>query len=91
MKCPTELLGEQRRWQCPCCDYFSLPVRGQYDICPICGWEDDGLDLDRPDEASGPNHATLREARAVFEQTGGNVDVSHYERRPRRVGAAKPC
>jgi hypothetical protein len=56
--------------QCPACDYFSLPKRGQYEICPVCFWEDDGLDLDRIDVVSGPNHLTLREARANFRQIG---------------------
>lgn len=56
--------------QCPVCDYFSLPKRGDYDICRICFWEDDGLDVDRLDVHSGPNHATLREARANFLRVG---------------------
>ena len=56
--------------QCPCCDYFSLTARASYDICAICYWEDDGQDLDRLDEVSGPNHITLREARRNFEHIG---------------------
>jgi len=57
-------------FQCPCCDYFTLSARGEYDICPICFWEDDGLDLDRLDIPSGPNHMTLREGRHHFKQFG---------------------
>ena len=56
--------------QCPCCDYFTLEERGRYDICPVCFWEDSGQDLDRIDEHSGPNHQTLREARAHFTEFG---------------------
>jgi hypothetical protein len=56
--------------QCPACDYFTLANRGQYEICPICFWEDNGLDLDRPDVISGPNHLTLREARTNFQEIG---------------------
>ena len=59
------------REQCPCCDYISLPERGNYLICPICFWEDDGLDLDQLDVSSGPNHGiTLREGRANFAKFG---------------------
>jgi hypothetical protein len=59
------------RAQCPCCDYFSLPERGMYLICPICFWEDDGQDLDQLDILSGPNHGiTLGEARTNFTQFG---------------------
>jgi hypothetical protein len=57
-------------FQCPCCDFFTLGARGEYDICPVCFWEDAGLDLDRPDQPSGPNHLTLREGRHNFRQFG---------------------
>jgi hypothetical protein len=56
--------------QCPCCDYLTLPRRGQYDICPVCFWEDDGNDLSRLDVHSGPNHMPLREARENFARIG---------------------
>lgn len=59
------------REQCPCCDYISLAKRGNYLICPICFWEDDGQDTDELDEESGPNHGiTLREGRANFRKFG---------------------
>lgn len=54
------------KYQCPCCDYFTLEEIGTYDICQICFWENDGLDIDRLDKHSGPNHMTLREGRANF-------------------------
>jgi hypothetical protein len=46
---------------CPCCQYRTLSQRGQYDICPVCNWEDTGVD----DMCvySGPNHSTLAEAK----------------------------
>lgn len=60
------------REQCPCCDYITLPERGGYLICPICFWEDDGLDIDELDIHSGPNHITLREGRANFKEFGAS-------------------
>ncbi len=56
--------------QCPCCDYFTLAERGDYSICRVCFWEDDGLDIDELDQHSGPNHMTLREARKNFLELG---------------------
>ena len=56
--------------QCPCCDYYSLRERGGFEVCPVCYWEDDGQDLDRLDELSGPNHITLRAARLNFQRMG---------------------
>lgn len=59
------------RHQCPCCDFVTLPERGNYLICPVCFWEDDGQDHDELDVASGPNHGiTLREGRANFQKFG---------------------
>ena len=34
---------------CPGCGFPSLPARGEFDICEICSWEDDGQD----DHAAG--------------------------------------
>jgi len=58
------------REQCPCCDYYSLPERGNYLVCPICFWEDEGQDLHDTDEYSGPNHMTLQEGRENFTSIG---------------------
>lgn len=57
--------------QCSCCDHFTLDGRGDWEICPVCFWEDDGFGLDEADSRSGANHGlTLREARANFARIG---------------------
>ena len=57
--------------QCPCCDFITLPERGEYLICPVCFWEDDGQDIDALDEPSGTNHGlTLGRGRSNFQQFG---------------------
>lgn len=57
--------------QCDCCDYFTLPSKGDWEICPVCYWEDDVFGLEEPDAPSGANHGlTLREAKANFELLG---------------------
>ena len=59
------------REQCPCCDYISLAERGNYLICKVCFWEDDGQDIDEIDEESAPNHfITLRQGRKNFKEFG---------------------
>jgi hypothetical protein len=46
----------------PCCALPTLEERAQYDICPVCWWEDDGTDGTSP---FSPNHGvTLEQARA---------------------------
>ena len=61
---------EEQPFPCPCCDFFTLPARHSYLICPVCYWEDDGQDLDRLDDVSVPNHMTLRAARRNFKSFG---------------------
>lgn len=53
---------------CPCCNYQTLVQRGQYDICPVCFWEDDGNN--DPNRYSGPNHTTLLEGRSNYQEYG---------------------
>lgn len=62
--------------QCPCCDYFTLTNRGDYEICVICFWEDDGLDLTELTTHSGPNHITLEEGRFNFLKFGACEEKS---------------
>lgn len=63
---------QDKPYQCPCCDYYSLERRGAHEICPVCYWEDDGHDMDRLDEVSSANHITLRRARMNFERIGAS-------------------
>jgi hypothetical protein len=30
-----------KKYSCPCCGYKTIGSDGNYDICPICFWEDD--------------------------------------------------
>lgn len=58
-------------YPCICCGYLSRtkPSQGDYDICPICFWEDDplqnGEDLDY---SGGANAVSLNQARINFKE-----------------------
>jgi len=58
-------------YPCPCCGYevFAGPP-GTYEICPICFWEDDLVQLAFPDLAGGANKCSLIEAQQNFERVG---------------------
>src|SRR5438552_1522380 len=85
------------RHLCPCCDYISLPERGNYLICRVCFWEDDGQDIDQLDVRSGPNNGiTLRTGRAHFAEFGAcersmlqhvadSEERASFARKPRSV------
>jgi Cysteine-rich CPCC len=64
-------VGTMQLLQCPCCDYFTLEKRVDWEICPVCYWEDDGHDLDLLDSPSGCNHGlTLRQGGENFRRLG---------------------
>ncbi|WNZ10622.1 CPCC family cysteine-rich protein [Streptomyces sp. 11x1] len=53
---------------CPCCFQPTLEERANFEICPECGWEDDGQDdADAHVVRGGPNGSlSLTRARAEF-------------------------
>jgi hypothetical protein len=55
---------------CPVCDYHALPIRGNWDTCPVCGWKSDPVQEAVPDEAVGANNVSLNHARQIFARTG---------------------
>ena len=74
--------------QCPCCDYYTLQSRGDYEICGVCNWEDEIVSLDMP---SAPNHdITLRQARVNFKKyftLDPNPEYYQIRKKPRKEWA----
>jgi len=59
------------RYPCPCCGYLVFEEEpGSYDICPICFWEDDLLQLRFADAAGGANRVSLREGQRAYIAAG---------------------
>lgn len=73
---------------CPCCDYLTLTERGQYEICEVCFWEDDGTQS--LDGYSAPNRLFLVMGQENFIKLGAcderavskvkNDAKSHYKK-----------
>jgi hypothetical protein len=83
-------LREAPRFSCDCCGHKTVLNVGYYEICPVCGWEDDRNGGARPEGAaadvhSGPNHVTLTQARKNFAEFGAST-----ERRRDREGWLRP-
>lgn len=65
----VEVIGdEDNLLECLCCGYKTIEERGEYDICPVCFWEDDGTN--ELEKYSHPNHMTLGDAQLNFRRFG---------------------
>jgi len=52
---------------CPVCGEYEFESLDSYDICPVCGWEDDAYQADNPDEEMCANELSLNQYKAKFE------------------------
>ena len=67
---------------CPCCDSYSFVEAGGYEMCEICGWEDDPVQEAQPNLAGGANKVSLIQARENFRMTDYS-DPAELGRRPK--------
>jgi len=65
-------------YPCPCCGYLVfLEPPGSYDICPVCDWEDDALQLEFATTlAGGANRSTLTQSQENFRRFGACEESS---------------
>lgn len=68
--------------QCQCCGFYT--IGGNYEICPVCFWEDDPIQAERPDCAGGANSISLIEAKKNFAMYGACEErLAKYVRAPK--------
>ncbi len=59
------------KFTCPCCGFLTFAAwPGSYDVCPICHWEDDPVQLLDPWSADGANRPSLADAQIAFSLNG---------------------
>ena len=56
-------MSETNKIPCPCCGKTMVE---DYDICDECFWENDPVQLWKPDQQGGANHMSLNEARMAY-------------------------
>ena len=61
---PLSNADRSTRLPCPSCGFLTVPgsCYGSYNICELCDWEDDGVQLANPACAGGANRESLIEA-----------------------------
>jgi hypothetical protein len=62
-------------YPCPCCGYLVFKEKpGSYDVCPICYWEDDAVQLAFPMMEGGANSLSLWQAQKNFQRCGASEE-----------------
>ncbi|MBE6136312.1 MAG: hypothetical protein E7181_03500 [Erysipelotrichaceae bacterium] len=56
-----DFIGDPEPHKCPVCGEYVFPNLNSYDICPVCGWEDDEVF-----DGGGANGISLEEAKENF-------------------------
>ena len=61
----------RERFPCVCCGHLTMSeVPGSYEICPVCFWEDDLVQLRWPTDATGANRVPLVEVQRNYQAYG---------------------
>lgn len=76
------------RYPCPCCNYLTyedIPPQGEYEICPVCYWEDDPVQSKDQDYTGGANEVSLNQAKKNFFKYGAiSESLKKYTRLPKK-------
>lgn len=54
--------------KCPVCGEYEFETDGSYDICEVCGWEDDPVQASDLNYKGGANKMSLNEAIKAYEE-----------------------
>ena len=80
----NDFMSKLQKYRCSCCGFNTLDsVPGNFDICPVCYWEDDNIQRDDPNYRGGANDMSLNEARQNYKNIGAiSSDFLEYVRLP---------
>ncbi len=73
------------KFACPCCGFktYNHKPDGSYDICKVCFWEDDPIQLADHGYVGGANRISLRQAQINFRKFGAcEADRIKYVQQP---------
>ena len=64
-----------KKYICPCCGQHTLLEEppGTYEICSVCGWEDDEIQYNNPNYIGGANKISLKEAQLQYKLKNNKV------------------
>jgi len=66
-----------RLWPCPVCGYHVFGnAPGSFEICDVCGWEDDAIQIRHPRMRGGANGGSIYDFQQRHEAWRAPSDVS---------------
>lgn len=78
----VEIIGKlEKLHECSCCGYLTLDNIGEYDICRVCKWEDDGTLSHELTKFSHVNGSTLKEYKTKIEKNIKDIEIIFEKRR----------
>ena len=76
-----DYIGDPEPHKCPVCGEYEFEDILCHDICPVCGWEDDGMEVDPRDENGGPSEEFIEHKKWFEDQRKLNPKFKITSRR----------
>ena len=54
--------------KCPVCGEYEFESADDFEICKVCGWEDDGIQLATPNLSGGAKRMSLTQTRKAWSE-----------------------
>ena len=72
--------NKYKKYQCPCCRYYTFIEKpdNTFETCPVCFWEDDGIQLRKLYYEGGANVMSLHQAQRNY-QNFGAIDLKYIK------------
>jgi isopentenyldiphosphate isomerase len=71
---------KNKKLPCACCGELNVKMRNNFEICPICNWQDDAVQNDEPDYDGGANHISLNQAKEAHKNKMTNNSIAGNKR-----------
>ena len=59
-------MEKKEQYPCPVCGRYEFEKEDDYDICNVCGWENEKYQITHPDEEGGANRMSLNQAKKAW-------------------------
>ncbi|WP_082172204.1 CPCC family cysteine-rich protein [Methylobacterium indicum] len=64
---------------CPCCGNLTIEDLGTYELCSVCGWEDDPIQSINPKYFGGANKDSLEEHKKLYLRSKASRFNTRYD------------